>query len=104
MKSICVIAIALLIATTQVAGFSTTSSFSGSQISSVHHNCNELVMEYIPSGMSKEQWKKMKESEAKRKNGKNLGANGITTFQSRSFSEWQKSGGKNLFPGMFKRF
>jgi len=30
--------------------------------------------------------------------GKNLGANGITTFKSRSFSDWQKSGGKNLFP------
>jgi hypothetical protein len=26
-------------------------------------------------------------------------SSGITTFQSRSFMDWQKSGGKNLFPG-----
>jgi len=28
----------------------------------------------------------------------NLGKVGITSFQSRSFAEWQKAGGKNLFP------
>ncbi len=27
-----------------------------------------------------------------------LGKVGITSFKSRSFAEWQKSGGKNLFP------
>ena len=32
------------------------------------------------------------------KKGKNLGATGITSFKSRSFADWQKSGGKNLFP------
>lgn len=47
--------------------------------------------------MSKEQWKKMKEQELKKK-GKNLGKVGITSFKSRSFADWQKSGGKNLFP------
>eukprot|EP00536_Pseudo-nitzschia_multiseries_P015186 jgi/Psemu1/311820/fgenesh1_kg.835_\ len=56
-------------------------------------------MEYIPSGISKEQWKKMKEQEKNKAKGKNLGASGITTFKSRSFAEWQKAGGKNLFPG-----
>lgn len=61
-------------------------------------NKADLTMEYIPSGISKEQWKKMKESERKKNNGKNLGATGITTFQSRSFMDWQKAGGKNLFP------
>ena len=30
--------------------------------------------------------------------GKNLGKVGVTSFKSRSFAEWQKSGGKNLFP------
>merc|ERR1719444_91960 len=55
-------------------------------------------MEYIPSGISKEQWKKMKASEKNKSAGKNLGKSGITTFKSRSFSEWQKAGGKNLFP------
>merc|ERR1712203_133403 len=39
-----------------------------------------------------------KEAEKKKKNGKNLGKTGITSFKSRSFADWQKSGGKNLFP------
>merc|ERR1712232_1051657 len=56
-----------------------------------------MSMEYIPSGMSKEQWKKLKEKENSKKK-KNLGAVGITSFKSRSFADWQKSGGKNLFP------
>ena len=53
---------------------------------------------FLCRGMSKAQWQKMKEAEAKKKGNKNLGANGITTFKSRSFADWQKSGGKNLFP------
>ena len=48
--------------------------------------------------MSKEQWRKFKEEEKKKNAGKNLGAVGITSFKSRSFMDWQKSGGKNLFP------
>lgn len=48
--------------------------------------------------MSKEQWRKVKEEEAKKTKGKNLGKVGITSFKSRSFADWQKSGGKNLFP------
>ena len=47
--------------------------------------------------MSKAQWKKLKEKEAAKK-AKNLGKVGITSFKSRSFAEWQKAGGKNLFP------
>lgn len=56
------------------------------------------LYEYIPSGMSKEQWRKIKEEEQNRNKGKDLGKVGITSFKSRSFSDWQKSGGKNLFP------
>ena len=48
--------------------------------------------------MSKEEWKKLKEKERNANKGKNLGAVGITSFKSRSFADWQKSGGKNLFP------
>jgi hypothetical protein len=48
--------------------------------------------------MSKEQWKKLKEEEKNKTKGKNLGQTGITSFKSRSFMDWQKSGGKNLFP------
>lgn len=55
-------------------------------------------MEYIPDGLSKKQWEEMKKKEEESLKGKNLGAVGITKFQSRSFEAWQKSGGKNLFP------
>merc|ERR1719148_398204 len=48
--------------------------------------------------MSKAQWQKMKDKEKCKKAGKNLGKNGITSFKSRSFADWQKAGGKNLFP------
>lgn len=48
--------------------------------------------------MTKEQWRKIKEAEANKNKGKNLGKVGITSFKSRSFLDWQKSGGKNLFP------
>jgi hypothetical protein len=48
--------------------------------------------------MSKEQWRKLKEKEKAKSQGKDLSRVGITTFQSRSFVDWQKSGGRNLFP------
>ena len=100
MKSFFVSAITLILAVSQVTAFSTSSSFSGSSVSTAAKNSNGMTMEYIPSGISKEQWKKMKEAEKGGKGGKkNLGASGITTFKSRSFSDWQKAGGKNLFPG-----
>ena len=49
-------------------------------------------------GMSKEQWQKLKAKEQNKNKGKNLGKVGITSFKSRTFDEWQKAGGKNLFP------
>merc|ERR1719287_85945 len=55
-------------------------------------------MEYIPSGMSKEQWAKVKAAEKGANKGKDLGKVGITSFKSRSFADCQKSGGVNLFP------
>merc|ERR1719410_492177 len=72
------------------------SSFAGTQMRNVVSNSNTMSMEYIPSGVSKEQWKKMKAEEAAKKNKRNLGRTGITTFKSRSFEDWQKSGGKKL--------
>lgn len=48
--------------------------------------------------MSKKQWEKVKAKEAAKKGKKDLGKTGITSFKSRSFDDWQKSGGKNLFP------
>lgn len=41
---------------------------------------------------------KIKNAEKAKNAKKNLGKSGITTFKSRSFSDWQAAGGKNLFP------
>merc|ERR1719223_1689102 len=97
MKSIVTLFTASLLATSATA-FSGSSSFSGSQLSQAPASSAVMTMEYIPSGMSKEQWKKLKEKESNKSKGKNLGKVGITSFKSRTFDEWQKSGGKNLFP------
>jgi hypothetical protein len=88
----------LLLALLPLASALSASSFSGSSLGVSAKNAgNSMTMEYIPSGISKEQWKKMKEDKQK-KNSKNLGKVGITTFKSRSFLDWQMSGGVNLFP------
>jgi len=82
-----------------VLGHGAAYSFTGSSVQHavLKNQRSNLSMEYIPSGMSKKQWEELKKKEAARK-GKNLGKQGITTFQSRTFAEWQKAGGKNLFP------
>ena len=98
MKSIAAIATSLLLVASPAAAFSTGSSFSGSQLSVAQSNNAAITMEYIPSGMSKDQWNKLKAKEANKNKGKNLAKTGITTFKSRSFADWQKAGGKNLFP------
>merc|ERR1739844_426384 len=51
----------------------------------------------VVRGMSKKEWQAIKEKEKKNKKT-NLGREGITSFKSRSFADWQKAGGKNLFP------
>mmetsp|Transcript_101485 Transcript_101485/g.199097 ORF Transcript_101485/g.199097 Transcript_101485/m.199097 type:complete len:158 (-) Transcript_101485:566-1039(-) len=98
MKTTSAISTVCLALVASTNAFSTSSSFSGSQVISPANNNALMTMEYIPSGMSKEQWQKLKNAEKNKFKGKNLGANGITTFKSRSFADWQKSGGKNLFP------
>merc|ERR1719157_500965 len=97
MKSIATLFTCSLLATS-AAAFSGSSSFSGSQLAQAPRSNAALTMEYIPSGMSKEQWKKIKDKDGNKKGGKNLGKVGITSFKSRTFDEWQKAGGKNLFP------
>lgn len=56
-------------------------------------------MEYIPDGLTKAQWAKIKkkEEEDKKKKG-DMAAMGTKRFKSRSFEAWQKAGGKHLFP------
>lgn len=55
-------------------------------------------MEYIPEGLSKDQWKELKKREAEELKKKQMGALGTTKFKSRSFEAWQKAGAKHLFP------
>merc|ERR1719446_838913 len=94
MKSI--ISVALLVLLFAGSAIVDAFSFMGSGLKTSVSNGKTISMEYIPNGMSKEQWAKIKAKERQPK--KNLGRTGITTFKSRSFDEWQKSGGKNLFP------
>ncbi|KAL7547542.1 hypothetical protein ACHAWF_010826 [Thalassiosira exigua] len=90
------LAATVALSSTDVTAFS---SFNGQQLQNGAQNAGRtMTMEYIPSGMSKEQWRKIKEAEKSKTKGKDLGKVGITSFKSRSFSEWQKAGGKNLFP------
>merc|ERR1719261_1862460 len=96
MNSVCVYLIVVAFVMNNVAGFS--GSFTGSRVNGGIANSGSLTMEYIPSGMSKAQWKKLKDAEKNKNKGKNLGKVGITSFKSRSFSDWQAAGGKNLFP------
>jgi hypothetical protein len=93
MKSFATLAMGLL-----VCDVSAFSSFTGNALNTNARNAAATTMEYIPSGMSKEQWKQMKEAEKQKAAKKNLGKVGITTFKSRSFADWQASGGINLFP------
>mmetsp|Transcript_9872 Transcript_9872/g.9556 ORF Transcript_9872/g.9556 Transcript_9872/m.9556 type:complete len:159 (-) Transcript_9872:298-774(-) len=72
-------------------------SFTGAKLDAVQNSAS-MTMEYIPSGMSKAQWAKVKAAEKSKNKGKNLGKSGITTFSSQSFAEWQKKGSRNLFP------
>mmetsp|Transcript_3011 Transcript_3011/g.6568 ORF Transcript_3011/g.6568 Transcript_3011/m.6568 type:complete len:160 (+) Transcript_3011:118-597(+) len=96
MKSVAIlVATTVAVCSSDVTAFS---SFSGQQLKNGAQNAGRtMTMEYIPSGMSKAQWQKIKDQEKAGK-GKDLGKVGITSFKSRSFSEWQKAGGKNLFP------
>jgi len=89
------VAAAIAVSSSDVSAFS---SFNGQQLTNGAQNAGRtMTMEYIPSGMTKAQWQKIKDQE-KASKGKDLGKVGITSFKSRSFAEWQKAGGKNLFP------
>ena len=90
-KMITYVLAALAVSAISVSAFSA----SGRVVTSAR---GQMMMEYIPDGMSKEQWRKIKKNEATANKGKDLAKVGITKFKSRSFESWQKSGGKNLFP------
>lgn len=97
MKIFTTITFVALSATSGVTAFHSAGNPSAKGVFSAEQSATALH-EYIPNGMSKEQWYKIKDKEANKNKGKNLGKSGITSFKSRSFAEWQKAGGKNLFP------
>lgn len=94
--AICIVIATALFMAVIVEGFQIQTTSRGMHVQS--RIGKGLSMEYIPDGMSKEQWAKIKAKEKEKEKGKNYGAVGITKFKSRSFEAWQKSGGKNLFP------
>ena len=98
MRSVAITVLAVVAVTAPASAL--TGSFAGSSIQTPSFVTSDgaMTMEYIPSGMSKEQWRKMKDNEKNKNKGKDLGKVGITSFKSRTFSEWQKAGGINLFP------
>lgn len=49
------------------------------------------IFEYIPSGFTKESWKKFQAKEEKKKKAQNLGRLGPKGFQSRSFQSFQEA-------------
>ena len=49
-----------------------------------------ILFGYVPSGMSPEQYKKLKEKEKKSKSNKDFGRYGPNSFQSRSMQSFQK--------------
>lgn len=52
---------------------------------------NSHLQAYVPDGLSKKQYEKIKKAEANKNKGKNLGALGARSFKSRSLEAWQKA-------------
>lgn len=69
---------------------------SGLRPSVGRRSAGALQMEYIPDGLSKEQYQKIKTKD--KANAANLGRVGVVRFKSRSFQAWQESGAGHLFP------
>jgi hypothetical protein len=55
------------------------------------HATSTQLNVYVPDGLSKEQYEKIKKAEANKYKGKNLGALGPRGFKSRSMEAWQKA-------------
>eukprot|EP00567_Pseudictyota_dubia_P001876 CAMPEP_0197464856 /NCGR_PEP_ID=MMETSP1175-20131217/64244_1 /TAXON_ID=1003142 /ORGANISM="Triceratium dubium, Strain CCMP147" /LENGTH=126 /DNA_ID=CAMNT_0043000857 /DNA_START=78 /DNA_END=457 /DNA_ORIENTATION=- len=108
MKStIAVVAAALVsaYAPEQAAAFGSSSSFAGAQIQSCAQNAqsSNLSMEYIPSGMSKAQWEKLKNKEKNANKGKNLACSAAGGVADDSDIKGKKKGGFNFFGGGAKK-
>ena len=75
MKNFAIIS-ALLLALLSLECNAFSSTFTRVNVKTASVSSGVLTMEYVPSGMSKEQWKKIKEAEKKKLEGKNLGKEG----------------------------
>lgn len=60
-------------------------------ISVYKHSTITQLHGYVPDGLSKEQYDKIKREDASKSAGKNLGALGARGFKSRSMAAWQKA-------------
>jgi len=95
MKLLLIAAVVLLM--TAVNSFQLIST--GTSIVHLKASRLRLKMEYIPDGLTKAQWAKIKkqEEEAKKARG-DMAIMGTGKFKSRSMEAWQKAGAKHLFP------
>ena len=59
---------------------------------------------YVPDGLTAEQYQKLKQKEAAKNQGKNLGALGPRGFKSRSMQAWQQAYEKGLASHSFAPF
>lgn len=89
-----IVVIALVVSTIFVA---TVSSFTMTSSRALIAKRSTVVMEYVPEGLTKAQWKSIQKKE-KEEAEKKRNEFGTTRFQSRSFEAWQKAGAVHLFP------
>jgi hypothetical protein len=89
-KTIAAISIFILLLL-QCSGFSIPWPRTPKAEISYHDTIFQLHASYIPDGLTKEQYEKIKREEAKKYEGKNLGALGTRGFKSRSVEAWQKA-------------
>ncbi len=69
----------------------TTPMATTSNSNTLQRATNTQLHAYVPDGLSKEQYEKLKTAEANKNKGKNLGALGPRGFKSRSMEAWQKA-------------
>jgi hypothetical protein len=99
----------LVIAISSISAFTTGATATMPQL--VRISCNQCASSsrndatqlygYVPDGLTKEQYDRVKKADAKKTKGKNLGAVGPFGFKSRSIQGWQKAHEKGLAPHVF---
>ena len=89
MKSLSILSVIICIIPASIA-FTAPSKVSFNSLSVAQTSSSQLNA-YVPDGLSKEQYEKIKKAEANKNKSKNLGALGPRGFKSRSMEAWQKA-------------